>query len=1218
MINAMFKAIFHFEFARWFKSSAVYIYMALFFALSLFIMLSSLGIFDGITATTSSNTIMNSPWAINGMVNGMSTIIYFLIPSIVGACVYRDFQYQVHTILFSYPFSKTDYLLGKFFGSVAVVLVIVFASTLGIIVAQFVPGINQSLLGPIHVWAYLQTYLVQVIPNLIIFSAIIFVLVTLTRNVYVGFVAVLILIILQVLVQNLANNMDNRFVGALIDPFGDSAISYYTQYWSPDEKNVNNLPFTGAVIYNRLIWLAVAALFIGGFYMLFSFSQHSISFKSSKKGARLTKNNFDSIFKINLPKVNYDFSTFHYLKTTWTMARYDYRYIVKNPVFLILTLVGVLFIILMASTIGSIFGTSTYPVTWKMLMIPGTTFKFFLLILTFLFTGLLVHRGSITRMGGLLDTTATPNWAFMGSKIIAILLMQLTLLAVVIATCMGFQVYHHYYNFEIGQYVMHLMVYGMLSNLVWLFISLFVHTLFKNYLAGFFVLLTLFIGLPFLSMVGVEQEIYQFNQGPDLDYSDMDGFGYVLPFLTYRVYWLLFAVFFAVIALLLWRRGGFSGVRERWGIFKANLGPVTTALLIFAFAGFIGIGAAIYYENHIKNPYYTSLDHEKQAVEWEKKYKKYQYRPQPRVVDIKFNLDIFPDTRSFKAHADYVLKNKTNMPIDSIFVNYNNYDYIFSLSVPNKLISADDKYNFNIYKLEKPMAPGDSIVLKFSTVSPANTWINEKSPVKGNGTFINNMLFPNIGYLDRGELVDNDVRKKYGLPYRDRMAAQTDKRALQNNYISNDADWIRFEATVSTVKNQLAIAPGYLTKQWEKDGRKYYQYKMDSEILNFFAFNSAEYEVKKDKWNGVNLEIYYHKGHTYNLDRMMASSKASLAYYTKEYSAYPHRQLRIIEFPRTAGTFAQSFANTIPFSEAIGFIADVNEKKEDAVDYPYAVTAHEIAHQWWAHQVVGANVQGATLMSESMSEYSSLKVLEKRYGKGQMRKFLKDALDGYLQGRSAEKLGEKPLMYNENQMYIHYQKGSLVLYALSDYLGEDLFNRTAQSYLQRTAFQNPPYTTSSEFVDSFRQATPDSLRYLIKDMFETITLYNNKIEKVSSKKLKDGKYLVDIQFEVSKYRVDGNGKKSYNDGGGQPLSFKKSDRVTLKSLPLADYIEVGVFSDKKSKDGNKRQELYLKKHKIDRINNTITLIVDQKPEQVGIDPYNKLIDIESDDNRKEI
>lgn len=195
------------------------------------------------------------------------------------------------------------------------------------------------------------------------------------------------------------------------------------------------------------------------------------------------------------------------------------------------------------------------------------------------------------------------------------------------------------------------------------------------------------------------------------------------------------------------------------------------------------------------------------------------------------------------------------------------------------------------------------------------------------------MQFPNIGYLDQGELVDNDIRKKYGLPHRNRMAPPTDPKALRNNYISHDADWIRFEATVSTDMDQLAIAPGYLTKQWEKDGRKYYHYQMDKEILNFYAFNSARYEVRKDSWNGVNLEIYYHQDHTYNLDRMLASSKASLAYYTQEYSPYPHRQLRIVEFPRTDGTFAQSFANTIPFSEAIGFIADVKEN-QDAVDYP--------------------------------------------------------------------------------------------------------------------------------------------------------------------------------------------------------------------------------------------------------------------------------------------
>ncbi|EEI89934.1 hypothetical protein HMPREF0765_4439 [Sphingobacterium spiritivorum ATCC 33300] len=433
--------------------------------------------------------------------------------------------------------------------------------------------------------------------------------------------------------------------------------------------------------------------------------------------------------------------------------------------------------------------------------------------------------------------------------------------------------------------------------------------------------------------------------------------------------------------------------------------------------------------------------------------------------------------------------------------------------------------------------------------------------------------------------------------------------------ISNDADWIRFEATIGTDENQLAIAPGYLVKEWTKDGRKYYQYKMDSEMLNFYAFNSARYAVKKDKWKDVNLEIYYHQGHEYNLDRMLASSKASLDYYTREYSPYQHRQLRIIEFPHTGGTFAQSFANTIPFSEAIGFIADVDEKNHDAVDYPYAVTAHEIAHQWWAHQVVGANVQGATLMSESMSEYSSLKVLEQRYGKGQMRKFLKDALDNYLKGRSAERLGENPLMYNENQQYIHYQKGSLVLYAMSDYLGESVFNRTVKGYLEQTAFQNPPYTTSLEFVDHLRKATPDSLQYLIKDMFETITFYENKVENVSTKKLANGKYQVDIVFQVAKYRVDKNGKRIYDDVN--PAAQPKSKKGEIRSLPLQDYIEVGVFAESK-KDNNDQKELYVKKHKIGQVNNKLSIIVNEKPTAVGIDPYNKLIDTNSDDNRKSI
>ena len=71
---------------------------------------------------------------------------------------------------------------------------------------------------------------------------------------------------------------------------------------------------------------------------------------------------------------------------------------------------------------------------------------------------------------------------------------------------------------------------------------------------------------------------------------------------------------------------------------------------------------------------------------------------------------------------------------------------------------------------------------------------------------------------------------------------------------------------------------------------------MDSKILNFYAFNSARYEVLKDKWRDVNLEIYYHKGHEYNLDRMMKGMKAALEYCSENFSPYQHKQARIIEF----------------------------------------------------------------------------------------------------------------------------------------------------------------------------------------------------------------------------------------------------------------------------------------------------------------------------------
>ena len=96
----MLGTIFSFEFKRWFTNWSFYLYFAIFFLLSFFTMASSAGYFDAVTVTTASNKYINSPLMINSLISGLSQLIYFIIPTVIGATVYRDFKYNTHQILF--------------------------------------------------------------------------------------------------------------------------------------------------------------------------------------------------------------------------------------------------------------------------------------------------------------------------------------------------------------------------------------------------------------------------------------------------------------------------------------------------------------------------------------------------------------------------------------------------------------------------------------------------------------------------------------------------------------------------------------------------------------------------------------------------------------------------------------------------------------------------------------------------------------------------------------------------------------------------------------------------------------------------------------------------------------------------------------------------------------------------------------------------------------
>jgi hypothetical protein len=622
--------------------------------------------------------------------------------------------------------------------------------------------------------------------------------------------------------------------------------------------------------------------------------------------------------------------------------------------------------------------------------------------------------------------------------------------------------------------------------------------------------------------------------------------------------------------------------------------------MVLALGGFAATGSYIFYNTNVLNRYVTEESRELHQIEYEERFRQYEYNPRPRIVDVRTDVDIYPQQRRYDMRGSYVLENRGEEALTEIQVVLNPQTKVHELTLQGASVAwADEDHNYTAFALDEPMAPGEQLSLRFRTSmeNPGFRNSGNLSSVIYNGTFFNSMeATPQIGFTRNWMLTDRQERREHGLEPVDRMPKLEDERALRNSYLRGDSDWINFETVVSTVEDQIAIAPGYLEKEWVEDERRFFHYRMDAPIQNFFSYLSADYAVARDTWNDVDIAIYYHDPHSYNVDRMIKGVKRSLEYFSKEFSPYQYRQVRILEFPAYA-SFAQSFPNTIPYSESIGFVADI---EEDDVDYVFYVTAHEIAHQWWAHQVMGANTQGGTVVVETLAQYSALMVMEKEYGPQIMRRFLKYELDNYLRNRGGEMVDEMPLVRVENQGYIHYRKGSLVMYALKDYLGEEAVNRALRKLIENHAYQYTPYTTSLDLIRYLREeAATAEQQELITDLFERIVLFDLKVTDATVAPTEDGRYQVSLTVAASKFEADGKGVES--------------------ELPLDLSIDIGAFSQnpEDTKPGEE-PELYLAKHRINQQETVITLTLDEAPTHVGIDPYNKLVDRNSDDNVRSV
>jgi ABC-2 type transport system permease protein len=1209
---AMFWEFFTFELKFRFKSISTYVYFLVWLAFN-FLSIASESF--GPIGSSNGKILLNGPYANIYNDTGISFFGIIIIAAIFGTSALRDFQRDTIQILFTKPISKLAYLGGRWAGSF-VATVFAFSGLLfGEFFGTFAPWADHARIGPNHLSWYLQPFFSIVVFQIFFLGSLFFLVAALSRKIFIVYLqgaTLFMLYLLGIAIFNATRSLEHFWSG-ILDPIGFLYTDAITRYWTVVEKNTLLYSWSihsasGVFLYNRLLWGSVGLLSLLALWRFFPMSVEALTARSSgKRAARDRELELAevrprrSLVAAKLPIVRQVFGFGTTFAQLTSLTRLRISNILHEVPFWAL-------VILMAGIAcnnghyaGKVAEINVWPVTYLMLQSVEGGSILFLYIVATLYAAELIWRERDTHFDGIHDALPVADTTDWFSKLLALCFVEFVMFTVAGLCGIVMQTIAGYYNYELGQYAKELYLITFPQVLVFALLAFFLQTVVSNKFIGHGIVIGIFVIAPILFSFGWENTLYLFGNTPPYTYSDMNGYGHFVPALFWSIaYWLSISCLLAVLSIALARRGSDDAWTSRFRLARQRAPRLIPAAALFLIAA-IGSGAWYFYNAHVLNEYLTAQDRRDIQATYERDFKKYENLPQPKIIAADASIDIFPERRSFSGAGHFVLQNKTPQPISQVHIT-NQQQSISNLRFdrPFHVVSSSPRALYTIYQLETPLASGDRLDLTFNVGYTSRGFKdgNERPELAYSGTFFDSGYFPTIGY-DRGvELDDPRRRREEHLPDQELLPHRGDPSGTITNLFTPHSDWISYHTTVSTSDNQIALSPGYLTREWHANGRHYFSYDMgDVKTLDFFAYVSARYDVKREMYQGVAnpiaIEVYHSPAHPYDVDDMIAASKAGLAYYEKNFSPFQYRQYRILEFPRYRG-FAQSFPNTIPFSEGIGFIGRL-EKPTD-IDYTYFVTAHELGHQWWAHQLIGGRVEGSNMMSETLAEYSALMTMQQKYGRDNMHRFLKHELDRYLRGRAGEIRRERAVAVVQNEPYVWYQKGGQVMYTLADYIGEDKVNLALHNFLMQYRYanandsQSAPYPDTRQFIEALRAQTPADLQYFITDAFENIVLYDNKAISATVVPTSDHKYKVTLSVQARKIQADGSGNES--------------------PMPLHDLIDIGVFTGKK----NEEKPLYLKKVWLTQPNQTFEIVVDQPPTRAGIDPYNKLIDRDADDN----
>ncbi len=1108
-----------FELKAHFKQSSYVLFTALFFLSGIY-----LGIQEGAVDPENNYNIHLFSCLI-------SLGAVFLIAFQSAYTVLRDKTNNSEQLIYATSVNKFQFLFSRFLG----VLLASSFSTLLYILGLFF----SILMDPLEIYngvspeiiTFIWPWFIIVFPNVFVLTSLLFTVALFSKKVpFIFFVAVLVFIIFWV------NNfyIGSPFTGGklvvdeqtvekvvLFDVLGLCSSYEQTQFWSPLEKTTNHVQFSGTLALNRIIWGTLGALCMLMSYLSFSFRLSPIKRATAKRFKFLQHKK-----RTHQQRISADYHPVFIIKNSikarvkefLTLVIIDLKTTVFNRTFMLLCLVWIG--MLLSAILHHVSGQGVYgnllPTTGLLVGLILEPLTYIGLFLVVFYAGELVWKSRKNNFDELLDASPTLNSILLLSKHTALFLLPVIIIVIGIFTALFVQISFGYTAIDFKLYLS-VFYLGGSSLLIYGIFSIFIQQLVGNRYVGMLLsLMGIYVLGYVLPTLGYQSPLCSIFQLPKIGegHSEFIGFGQQLHFFNWMSFlWISLAFIILLISFKIYKRTSEGRLHDQLKfIFKSW--NKSQRLLLVILIGFVCTSSLVIHRKSNLSELSSDLDFREG---YEKSFAMYKDHPIPSVTSVITKVLLQPEKMNYAVEGNYTIRNHTKNPIDTVLVTARVKLDEFSIEGAKVITESIGLADVKLLVFEPALLPDERAQMQFKLQKSIGDFELQNDLVS-NGTYLQHSSFePRFGYRKPLEITQKSERKKRGLLSKDQNRSFVNFKFSRVKRPKRD-----FETWVTTDKGQIPIAPGNFIDQFTTDSTVTYHFKSDKKTDNNLSYFSSVYEKTVEEYQGVSVEIYYLPQHKRNVNQIIKAAKATIDYGASNFGDYPFDHLRIAEVPLHWKFGGHALPGTIALQER--FFTQGISDSSNGINQLSRVVIHEIGHQWFGHKMSPLPLKGGQMLNETMANYMEAQVLEKIYGKVMVRRLSNFSRRRYFNFRSSAELEEPPLHLVENETYISYRKGFLVMQSLKELLGETTLNESLKELIDANMEQES--ARSIDFVNLILTKVDSTDQHLIIDWFKKRVFYDLALTHVKYSQLENKKFNLEIGISANRFETNLNGEKN--------------------------------------------------------------------------------------------